>query len=783
MTEAPENVGRRAQRGGRRHSVPHTSPRQRDEHENSSAQKQKQQRRATKERQRVSRACDICKRKKSRCSGTYPCVSCVDSGLTCEFNAQYNRGRLPPTPPANPAGDLSSRPSSHPDSGYINDECSQQETIEDNEDHSQTPTTTEAPGEDASLLPDPEDSSLYQPQESSTGLESRNSPEPSHTDLQGHYVGSSSGISFLIRAQRRLRRNLSLPSELNQVSSSSIFTFGDVPLPDFDIASFILPSKQEAWTFIARYFDFGMPTYRFLHRPTIESWTNQFYDDPQNALQDDGVRGKNAVLFMVFAIASNRDSEKGDQGARYFQAAERQLGAEKGRTRLESVQARLCQCFYLLSHSNVNHCWSLFGTTSRLIQALGLHRKRPPVTDQTNAGMAGNFVDQESRKRVFWCAYILDRYLSSILGRPCTFHDEDLDQVLPEAIDDSDFTATSFFRSNKLQCQTLACIQHIKLGRIVSKILKSLYGLRVVREPSRIELVTAYTRELDEWKTSLPPFLDPSRVDPALLLPIFQRQSTMLSFALSHARILVHRPFLLREDRQHGQSPSDLVIQRFRRECVDAASTVVDMVDTLMERKQVTRAFWFTQYVTFSAVVVLYVYSIQYCSQDGVQRMRYFDAANKCANHLKSLATKHSLAQRYVVVIEALRLEAMSILPNNEQSFGKEVEGNRTSGNKSEMAIPMHQESIQHKSPHLGAEQRITPESMNLAINMETSLINQEFSSHAQYEEGNWDALLDGNGSSILSPDGIVQGAGWTDFDSLVMGQLDDIGYLESFTS
>jgi hypothetical protein len=110
--------------------------------------------------------------------------------------------------------------------------------------------------------------------------------------------------------------------------------------------------------------------------------------------------------------------------ARYFQAADHQLSSETGEIRLTSVQARLCQCFYLLSRSRVNHCWSLFGTTAHLILAIGMHRKR-----RLEASNSADLVDLECRKRVFWCAYGLDNYLSAALGRPRTFHDDDIDQV------------------------------------------------------------------------------------------------------------------------------------------------------------------------------------------------------------------------------------------------------------------------------------------------------------------------------------------------------------------
>lgn len=172
-----------------------------------------------------------------------------------------------------------------------------------------------------------------------------------------------------------------------------------------------------------------MPTHRFLHLDTVLEWQRCFFLDPQRYLQDNSSKGKNAVLFMVLAIAKasedNNDMNSGklDGSFQYYQAAERQLQGETGRIRLASVQARLCQCFYLLSQSCVNRAWNLFGTVTRLIHALGLHRKQ--VAD----AQVGDMVERECRKRTFWCAYVLDRYLGSMMGRPCALHDIDIDQV------------------------------------------------------------------------------------------------------------------------------------------------------------------------------------------------------------------------------------------------------------------------------------------------------------------------------------------------------------------
>ena len=65
-------------------------------------------------------------------------------------------------------------------------------------------------------------------------------PQGAQRDQEGHYVGSSSAASFLIRIQKRLHQNSSLSHD------STIFTFGDAPLPEFDLSIFVPPPKPDA---------------------------------------------------------------------------------------------------------------------------------------------------------------------------------------------------------------------------------------------------------------------------------------------------------------------------------------------------------------------------------------------------------------------------------------------------------------------------------------------------------------------------------------------------------
>lgn len=109
---------------------------------------------------------------------------------------------------------------------------------------------------------------------------------------------------------------------------------------------------------------------------------------------------------------------------RYYRAAEDLLQKEKGPVRLESIQARLLQCFYLLTLSRFNHAWSVFGSVVSQIFVMGLHRQ-----SKAHSAAKKDLVYAECCKRTFWSAYMLDKFLSLSLNRPQYLRDDSIDQV------------------------------------------------------------------------------------------------------------------------------------------------------------------------------------------------------------------------------------------------------------------------------------------------------------------------------------------------------------------
>ena len=144
-----------------------------------------------------------------------------------------------------------------------------------------------------SRLPNPHLAALQRGEEIEA-VSSRTSPERDQTDLEGHYVGPSSGVSFLLRVQKRIHENVAI------FSNEPIFNFGDAPLPRHDPHFLVLPPKDEARVLVNRYFDFAFPTHRFLHQASVEIWLESFYSDVHGS-DETLSQAVKALLLMVMA--------------------------------------------------------------------------------------------------------------------------------------------------------------------------------------------------------------------------------------------------------------------------------------------------------------------------------------------------------------------------------------------------------------------------------------------------------------------------------------------------
>jgi hypothetical protein len=101
-------------------------------------------------------------------------------------------------------------------------------------------------------------------------------------------------------------------------------------------------------------------------------------------------------------------------------------------------------------------------------------------------------------------------------------------------------------------------------------------------------------------------------------------------------------------------------------ECLKAATTVLEIIDGLAHEGPLFHAFWWTQYVTFCALVVSYIWDIQLRRrgvalgpEEETNHSGLMELARRCQTHLAKATARNSPSRRYAVILEEFCSEAM----------------------------------------------------------------------------------------------------------------------------
>ncbi|KAJ5624345.1 hypothetical protein N7510_000654 [Penicillium lagena] len=605
------------------------------------------------QRNKVSRACDACKKRKTRCSGELPCVRCHELSFRCQYTATYTRGRLPriPAAPITSSGGL---PTYH---------SSQFSPVT----HSQTVLFQDE------LVPAIRDSSS-------------NSPVP-NTEIEGRYHGPSSPLTFLERAWKRLKKtHVSTffdhlePGASGSGSNPRRRSLSQAPSPTHAPQ---LPSQRRTEQLVETYFDVSTPFYRFLHRGVVDAWVKIAYQDAGGSLSTHGsslASGELAVLLMIIAEASFYQEQKSEESigeslnksVEYHAYACECLQDDLRFPTLESVQARLVECYYLLSTAQANEVYSKFGMLVSMAVTIGLHRQKRRHGYKTEIGL----LEQECRKRAFWATYILDRYLSVMAGRPRLLQDHDHDQDVPSILDDEALTTDGVGQRPKHSDSVMdAANAHAELACIIGQASHEIYALKYSTPEEKLDYVQRGNRAIAAWKRDLPVIF--REVAPSSLSSLFRRQSILLNIGHAHAIIHANRPFLLSRllNPNSDETHSEKCFEGCIRDCVAAARDVLKALDCFTDDDDIFQSSWFVQYVSFCAIAIIYIFVMLQRQQRSLQYTNpasspsVFDAtpsvpldqdlssAELWQHRLAKFAARHSPGKKHHTILEELRHE------------------------------------------------------------------------------------------------------------------------------
>ncbi|KAJ1022555.1 hypothetical protein NDA16_003544 [Ustilago loliicola] len=245
---------------------------------------------------------------------------------------------------------------------------------------------------------------------------------------------------------------------------------------------------------------------------------------------------------------------------------------------------------------------------------MGLHRwpiYRPEIVQDR--------VQRETRIRIIWHCYIVDKLLCAEMGRPVGLRAKDIDVPLLSETEEDEFelwsdqtemqyidqatagrptTATS---ASSRRLHAPSCLNWgVHLFKIVERILDEVHSLRrkaLLRRQGKEQVLTDLDRQLTEWKLKLPPHLhlDDDRTHDGPFPSFFA-----LNLWYYTARLLLHRPFIPQEE---GLSMSKVLENDSHRQSTLAANTICDLLEAT-SRDIVDRLSTDLGYCLFTAAVM-----------------------------------------------------------------------------------------------------------------------------------------------------------------------------------
>jgi hypothetical protein len=285
---------------------------------------------------------------------------------------------------------------------------------------------------------------------------------------------------------------------------------------------------------------------------------------------------------------------------------------------LVSLQTIIFMIIFLQSSVRMARCYSLVGLALSSSLRMGLHRS---ITKGFNP------VVQETRKRAFWVVRKLDTYVGVLLGLPKTISDDDIDQDMPEEVDDQYITPNGILPMPPGHISIIAATNaHTRLLKIVAKIMRYIYPIKGMErgmsgQPGSyavsLNRVRELERDLRDWKESLPAYLTPGFDSP----PAFIRAQHLLRMSFAHAQMMIYRPFLHYVDSRKVLQGVDPRSYTCGAMCINVARNIVHITDEMNKRGLLNGAYWFNMYTTFFAILSLVFYVLQNPGDPGTEEI------------------------------------------------------------------------------------------------------------------------------------------------------------------
>ncbi|KAJ7168931.1 fungal-specific transcription factor domain-containing protein [Mycena filopes] len=552
----------------------------------------------SKQKRRVQRACDMCRRKKRRCDGGDICDHCSKHNFVCTY-VEPSTIRPALAGGLNPRTRGTASTTSKREIEALENRLQEVEALLEKSKTERSPAVQLLSKAIGGLnqpypMPHVEDLRFSEVADSFRFL------AIDDTAAQG-FQGKSSG-AMLVKAAVDLkngrRKNvapLDFPLITSQIETSepptAIYDF-----PDDDLLA----------SLIDLYFSAVNPFLPLLHRPTFDAAVHA-----RLHLTHVGF-AKTVLLVCALGARYSTDTRvplpdmpaEQTAGWRWFDQVKLSGHVVHAHPMLYDLQSYCLAAAFLDCTSSPRTCWTLVGFGMRLGQDIGAHRYR--------ARSALPTFEHELEKRASWILFLYDAQTSTALGRSIAIQSYDFDIEAPLLVDDKYWSTPApdpsspplpLFRQPADKPSRLAFFNcMLNLNRILSFSCKVLYPtnrsktlLGLGGDQWEEQVVVELDSALNTWFDTIPPHL---RWAPDIADDTFFDQAAILQCTAQHTRIIIHRPFIPAMRRASPTHLPSLAI------CNTAARACSHVAQIQQERRP-NNPIWFSQTPLFTSGIVL----------------------------------------------------------------------------------------------------------------------------------------------------------------------------------
>ncbi|KAI8969172.1 fungal-specific transcription factor domain-containing protein [Mycotypha africana] len=290
------------------------------------------------------------------------------------------------------------------------------------------------------------------------------------------------------------------------------------------------------------------------------------------------------------------------------------LGIVHKRSMISTVQALMILgmfASYNCKDDEQTSHWFLTGMAIRTAQDLGLHR-------DCSKWCIPEY-EKELRRRIWYAAYMMDRWVSAELGRPLSILDHEFDVQLPSPYE-LDYQPIADFPEDStpsLILETQAALKErrpiyiaftnlLTLTQIFGEVLHTFYLTDKAKEDryNDVELLNLYDERLAQWKSALPVELqfDVNRLHESKQLNPAQISASIVNMIYGSILLLLFRPYIKRQNESSSLNPE--LAFRSLSICTAAAVNILSIAESVEVECLVVLPWKMSIYALFQAAVI-----------------------------------------------------------------------------------------------------------------------------------------------------------------------------------